>query len=117
MNYDSKILPLVSVIIPCRNEVLNIAACLISILTQDEPEGKFEIIVADGMSDDGTREILNDVADMHNYLTVIDNPGQIVSTGLNLGIKTARGEIIIRMDVRAEYAKRLHSTMGWYSKR
>src|SRR5207253_3795801 len=50
--------PLVTVIIPCRNEAAHIEACLSSVLAQEKPQGGFEIIVADGMSEDGTREIL-----------------------------------------------------------
>ena len=50
--------PTVSIIIPCRNERHHIEACLSSALAQEEPQGGFEVIVADGMSDDGTREIL-----------------------------------------------------------
>jgi glycosyltransferase involved in cell wall biosynthesis len=49
--------PQVSVIIPCRNERDHIEARVASILSQ-EPEGGFEVIIADGMSDDGTREAL-----------------------------------------------------------
>ena len=97
--------PLVSVIIPCRNEAKHIETSLKSILSQDEPVGGFEIIVADGMSDDGTREILKDFAKTHPRLTIIDNHKQFVSTGLNSAVKAARGDIIIRMDVHTEYAK------------
>jgi cellulose synthase/poly-beta-1,6-N-acetylglucosamine synthase-like glycosyltransferase len=50
--------PAVSVIIPCRNEREHIEACVCSILIQEPPPGDFEIIIADGMSEDGTREIL-----------------------------------------------------------
>ena len=50
--------PTVSVIVPCRNEKDHIEISLRSILAQDPPPGGFEVIVADGMSDDGTREIL-----------------------------------------------------------
>src|SRR3989442_6627508 len=50
--------PLVSVVLPCRNEQGYIQACLQSALNQDPPEGGYEILVADGMSTDGTREYL-----------------------------------------------------------
>jgi glycosyltransferase involved in cell wall biosynthesis len=50
--------PLVSVIIPCRNEAEGIEGCLASVLAQEEPEGGFEVIIADGMSEDGTREVV-----------------------------------------------------------
>jgi glycosyltransferase involved in cell wall biosynthesis len=78
--------------------------CLRSILEQEEPEGGFEVIIADGMSSDGTREILKRLATQERRIRVIDNPQVIVSSGLNIAARTARGEIIIRMDAHSEYA-------------
>jgi len=60
--------------------------------------------VADGMSDDGTQEILRSLENTEPRLKVINNPGLIVSTGLNVAIRAARGEIIVRMDAHTEYA-------------
>jgi succinoglycan biosynthesis protein ExoA len=96
--------PNVSIVIPCRNERDHIETVLRSILTQDPPPGGFEVIVADGMSDDGTRETLTRLADQNSQLRIVDNPGLIVSTGLNAAICSARGEIIIRMDGHTSYA-------------
>jgi glycosyltransferase involved in cell wall biosynthesis len=95
---------LISVIIPCRNEVGGIETCLRSVLAQEAPEGGFEIIVADGMSSDGTREFLQRAASKEARVRVIDNPGRIVSTGLNAAIRSARGGIIVRLDAHTEYA-------------
>ena len=106
--------PLVTVIIPCRNEAAHIEACLSSVLAQEKPQGGFEIIVADGMSEDGTREILARLQEQVGgqssvvggpVIRVIDNPGRIVSTGLNMAIGAAHGEIVIRMDAHTEYAR------------
>jgi succinoglycan biosynthesis protein ExoA len=95
--------PIVSVIIPCRNEARFIGACLDSILASDYPAARREIIVADGLSDDGTREELAAYLS-RGLIRVVDNPGRIVSTGLNRAIHAARGEIIIRVDAHTEYA-------------
>jgi glycosyltransferase involved in cell wall biosynthesis len=92
------------VIVPCYNEHRHIESAIRSILAQKPPAGGFEIIVADGISGDGTREILSDIARGEPRLTVIDNPGRIVSTALNEGIRHARGKIIIRMDSHTTYA-------------
>lgn len=98
-------MPRVSVIIPCRNEAVHITTSIRTILAQNEPDGGFEVIIADGMSDDGTREILNHFAKMDSRIIVIDNPGHFVPTGLNCALKVARGDIIVRMDVHTEYAE------------
>jgi succinoglycan biosynthesis protein ExoA len=102
MNSDQ--LPRVSIVLPCRNEQGYIQACLESALNQEPPEGGMEIIVADGMSNDGTREHLHEMARQHPQIRVLDNPGRIVSTGLNAAIREARGEIIVRMDAHTTYA-------------
>ena len=96
--------PLVSVIIPCFNERTAIGACLDSVLSGDYPADRLEILVADGLSTDGTREILDSYAARFPALRVIENPRQIVPTGLNLAIRAARGEIIVRVDAHTEYA-------------
>jgi succinoglycan biosynthesis protein ExoA len=94
----------VSVIIPCRNEAEFIGRCLDSILTQDFPKKNFEILIVDGLSDDGTRQILEIYAQKYPCIRVLDNTKKIVSSAMNIGIKGAKGEIIVRMDVHTEYA-------------
>ena len=96
--------PHVSVVLPCRNEAGHIEACIKSILAQDPPEGGLEIIAADGMSTDGTRQYLEEMARRCPQLRVLSNPGRIVSTGLNAAIRAARGEIIVRMDAHTTYS-------------
>jgi succinoglycan biosynthesis protein ExoA len=97
--------PLVSLVMPIRNERGYIATGLKPVLEQDYPSEKLEILVADGMSDDGTREILAEYAARHPRIRVIDNPGRIVSTGLNAAIAAAQGDIILRLDGHAEVAR------------
>jgi succinoglycan biosynthesis protein ExoA len=104
MNSSSQAQPLVSIVLPCRNEARHIKACIQSILTQDLPEGSLEIVAADGMSSDGTREYLEGMAREHPQLRVLNNPGRIVSTGLNAAIRAARGDVIVRMDAHTAYA-------------
>lgn len=94
----------VTVIVPCRNEIRHIRAFLGSVMHQDITGIDLEIVVADGMSGDGTREILEEYEREYPALRVIDNPKRIVSTGLNAAIRQARGEIIVRMDAHTEYA-------------
>jgi len=96
--------PSVSIVLPCRNEQGCIQACLQSALNQDLPDGGFEILVADGMSTDGTREYVQQIAKQHSNIRILENPGRIVSTGLNAAIRAARGDVIVRMDAHTIYA-------------
>jgi GT2 family glycosyltransferase len=63
-----------------------------------------EVLVADGMSDDGTRLVLCEFERRWGALRVLDNPEKIVSTGMNRAIREAQGEIIVRMDAHSLYA-------------
>src|SRR5262249_19582610 len=90
--------PSASLIVPCRNERDYIEPCIQSLLAQNLPVGSFEIIVADGLSNDGTREILARLVAEHACLRLVDNPGRIIPMGLNIAIRAARSRIIIRID-------------------
>jgi succinoglycan biosynthesis protein ExoA len=96
--------PAVTVIVPCRNEARHIDACLHSVLAFESPPGGFEVIVADGRSDDGTREIVTRIAAEDSRVRLVDNSGRTTPSGLNAGIRAARGEIIARIDAHTEYA-------------
>lgn len=96
--------PKVSVIVPCRNERDHIEQSLLSVLSQEPVSGGFECIVADGMSTDGTRQILAHLCRTEPRLLVVDNPGQIVSSGLNAAVRAARGQVIVRMDAHTDYS-------------
>jgi len=93
--------PFVSVVIPVRNEAGFIADLVGAVFAQDYPADCLEVIVADGQSTDGTREILTLLQERHPLLIVLDNPGRIVPTGLNLAIARARGDVIVRIDGHA----------------
>jgi len=93
--------PFVSVIVPCRNEAAFIERCLESILASDYPSDRMEVVVADGMSTDGTRGLLAGLAAREARLRVIDNPEGKTPVALNLAIAAARGEILVRFDGHA----------------
>ena len=96
--------PYVSVIMPCRNEGRYIEPVLDAILAQKEPPGGFEVIVADGLSNDGTREQVLEVALRDARVHLVDNPDRFTPHGLNAAIAAARGDIIVRMDAHTSYA-------------
>ncbi len=93
-------LPFVTLIFPIRNESAYIEDAFGAILKQNYPKESIEILVADGMSTDSTRQIIRDISVLHPELRIqiLDNPGRIVPTGMNVALRQARGEIIIRVD-------------------
>jgi glycosyltransferase involved in cell wall biosynthesis len=97
-------LPLVSVIMPVRNEVAYIERSLGAVLAQDYPVDRLEILVDDGMSADGTRECVRALQAGRPQLHLVDNPRGIVPPALNVGLGRARGEIIVRVDGHCEIA-------------
>jgi succinoglycan biosynthesis protein ExoA len=97
---DQYSLPFVSFIMPERNEEFYIENSLQALAAQDYPSVHLEILIADGMSTDNTRKIIHDFAILHPQLQIriLDNPGKIVPTGMNIALLHAGGEIIIRID-------------------
>lgn len=94
--------PQISIIIPCYNEERFIAGALEQLVKQS-CDASFEIVVVDGASTDDTRRVIDDFAAKHARvpLRVIDNPARNIPTALNLGIRAARGELIVRMDAHS----------------
>jgi len=90
--------PSLSIIIPCRNEARLIGPCLDSILTNGYPLQNLEILVIDGMSDDGTRDIIQGYAARYDLIHLVDNPHKVTPYALNIGIRRSRGEVIMRLD-------------------
>ncbi len=95
---------MLTVVMPVRNEAACIARSLAAVLGQDYPAERLEVIVADGMSTDGTREVVQALQRQHPNLQLIDNPVQIVPAGLNAAIAQAKGEIVMRVDGHCEIA-------------
>lgn len=85
---------------PVRNEAGFLAESLGAVLSQDYPSDRMEVLVADGMSTDGTRDIVADLASRapRHSVRVVDNPGRIVAKGLNAALEVAKGEVVVRID-------------------
>ncbi len=89
-----------SVVAPVRNEGRFIAATLEALAGQEYPRQRFEIIVVDGGSEDGTREETARFGREHPDvgLRLLDNPGRLSSRGRNIGVKAARGRLVAVID-------------------
>lgn len=67
-------------------------------------EGKIEILVIDGMSTDGTRDVVEDLSKDHPNVKLLDNPNLFTPHALNIGIKNAKGKFIAILGAHAEYS-------------
>ncbi len=94
--------PFVTIIMPIRNEADFIELALRSVLDNDYPAEKMEILVVDGMSDDGTREIVARLSEGDSRIRMLDNPKQITPVAMNIGLRAARGDLFIRVDGHVE---------------
>jgi succinoglycan biosynthesis protein ExoA len=101
--------PFVTIAVPCFNEERHIEAFLDDVFAQDYPAERMEVLIGDGMSTDRTREILARIASPEHQgrtnLRIIDNPKRFQAAAMNQMIAAAKGDIIVRLDVHARYAK------------
>lgn len=95
--------PFVSVLIPCLNEAPFIVSCLDSVLANDYPPDRLEVLVVDGDSQDGTVPLLMEYAKRDPRLRLLRNPQRITPIALNIGINAAKGEMVARLDAHAHY--------------
>jgi glycosyltransferase involved in cell wall biosynthesis len=93
--------PDVAVVLPVRNAVSTIEAALRSILDQDY-SGRLEVVVADAMSDDGTREVVAAAGAADSRVRMVDNPRRSTPAGLNAAIAASTGAVVVRCDAHAE---------------
>lgn len=102
---------MLSVICPIYNERKYIVQCIDSILEQNYPKDDMEVLFVDGMSNDGTRDIVNEYSEKYPFIHLLDNPKKIVPYAMNTGIEAAKGDIIIRLDAHANYENNYFSVL------
>ena len=86
--------PFISIIIPMYNEKLHVQECIDSILRNNYPSNRYEILIIDGMSSDGSREIVQKHMYSDVHIELLNNPERITPIAFNIGIKAAIGDLI-----------------------
>jgi L-malate glycosyltransferase len=89
-----------SIVVPIRNEEDTIRQTLESLVQQNFPKDRYEVIVVDGHSSDDTRNVVEKVIGEHPEVSIrlLDNPGKLSSRARNIGIRAARGRLIAAID-------------------
>ena len=92
-------LPFISVILPVRNERAMLPRLIDELLRQNYPSDRYEILVVDGGSSDGTADLVRRrFSNKHVRVKVLDNPGIRSSAGRNVGVRAAAGDVILFID-------------------
>ena len=106
----------ISIVVAVKNEKRYIKKCIDALINQDYPTNKYEIIVVDGMSTDGTWEILGEIKKENPSIKIFRNPRENAAAGRNIGIKEARGDFIAFIDsdavADASWLKKIEETFG-----
>ncbi|HAS10934.1 MAG TPA: hypothetical protein DCS55_10535 [Acidimicrobiaceae bacterium] len=94
--------PVVTVLVPARDEARDIERCLRAVLAQDHPHNRMEIIVVDGGSRDGTAEVVaRTLAGGDVAWRLVENPASTTPSNLNAGLAVAAGDLLCRVDARS----------------
>ena len=96
-------IPLVSILIPFRNEEKFLKNCIDSVLANDYPSDKIEIFLIDGMSSDNSAEIIDNYINKFDNIFLLKNPKLIYPAAVNIGYKSSKGELIVILGAHATY--------------
>ena len=92
-------LPSISVVLPVRNEEAHLGAVLDGLLAQEYPQDRYEILVVDGNSTDGTARVVEEAAKVSaERIRLLPNPRQLSAAGRNVGVRNSAGELIVFID-------------------
>lgn len=86
--------PEVSIVVPMLNEVVHIEACLQGFERQTYPLDLLEVVVVDGGSTDGSRELVEKLMVDRPWLQLVNNPDRRASSAFNRGIEASRGAVV-----------------------
>ena len=103
-----------SVICPILNEEKYIVSCIESVLKQDYPKQDMEVLFVDGMSVDATRRIVLEYSALYPFFRLLDNPFKTAPCAMNIGIKEAKGDIVLRIDAHTRYVDNYFSCLCKY---
>lgn len=101
----------ISIICPIYNEAGFIARCIDSVLESDYAKDSLELLLVDGMSNDGTRDIIAQYTRQYPFIRLLDNPQKIVPYALNQAIRESKGDVVVRIDAHSQYPKNYFSLL------
>ena len=94
--------PFISIVMPVRNEEACLGKLLGQLFEQNYPQERYEVLVIDGGSTDGTRGIVQELLPTRKNLRLLDNPRRLSSAARNIGVQAAQGELIVVVDGHCE---------------
>lgn len=103
--------PFLSVLLAVKNEGQYIENTLSMLFNQNYPSDKFEVIVADGCSDDDTVEIVKKFSQIHENCILLNNDKILSASGWNLGLKYSRGEVVSFLSGHVDFEKNYYTKL------
>lgn len=97
-------LSFISVVVPLKNEARFIKKCIDSILDQNYPSDKFEIIIVDGGSTDGSIDVVKKLAETNSKIKLLGGLGINCPAGMNIGIREAKDDLVSKVDAHGYIA-------------
>jgi succinoglycan biosynthesis protein ExoA len=102
--------PYISVVVPVRNEAAFVERTLTQLVDLDYDPQRYEVLVVDGQSTDGTPELVAEFATRHANVRLFDNPRQLSSAARNIAIRNAQGDLVVVVDGHCELEGRDYLT-------
>ncbi|MEE9591964.1 MAG: glycosyltransferase family 2 protein, partial [Thermoplasmata archaeon] len=92
--------PLVTILVPCHNEVSVVGNLLRRLGGLTYPKDRLEVIAIDDASKDGTGDLLEEFASRYHFIRALHRPhgGQGKAAAMNAGLQRAKGEIVLTFD-------------------
>lgn len=103
--------PFLSVLLAVKNEGQYIENTLKMLFDQDYPQDKYEVIVADGCSDDETPEIVKAFSKKHSNCIYLKNEKILSASGWNLGIEHSKGDVVSFLSGHVDFEKSYYSKL------
>lgn len=95
--------PMLSVVMPVRDDATHLPDAVAAVLAQEYP-GARELVLAVGPSSDGTEDVAAELARTHDGIVVVPNPTGSTPAALNTAISIASGDVVARVDSHSEPA-------------
>ncbi|HRH70990.1 MAG TPA: glycosyltransferase, partial [Flavobacteriales bacterium] len=95
--------PIISVIVPARDEEENITAVLQDLFAQDYPRDRMQVVVVDDGGSDGTADRVRGMMPLWPQLQLLESAGPGKKAAITTGVGAARGDLVVLTDADVRF--------------